>query len=195
MRLLLAIAFLTACAPSRGSSSSFGEEATTLLSEPASVVVVPVMGRVPHGDAVALVERRLSENGSGVASVTTRANKIDARRHWDDEALRSVTPNVDRGTLVLVYVPGTYLTVPSALAVTFGPHSVAVFKDTVVDHGREARALLHEVGHVLGLVQGPRADALHPRHDVDSRCVMFWFDPTGDDFCDACKFDLSVQKR
>jgi len=44
----------------------------------------------------------------------------------------------------------------------------------------EATVLVHEVGHLLGLVnlgaplQSPHEDAAHPGHDSTSGCVMFW---------------------
>lgn len=44
----------------------------------------------------------------------------------------------------------------------------------------EATVLVHELGHLLGLVnlgaplQSPHEDAGHPGHDTTSGCVMFW---------------------
>lgn len=50
----------------------------------------------------------------------------------------------------------------------------------------EAGVLVHELGHLLGLVNNgldmvnPHQDAEHGAHDADERCVMYWLAETSD---------------
>jgi hypothetical protein len=50
----------------------------------------------------------------------------------------------------------------------------------------EATVLLHEIGHLLGLVDNglamaaPHEDADHPKHDVNEDCLMYWVAETSD---------------
>lgn len=70
----------------------------------------------------------------------------------------------------------------------------AVFKQAIHEHGSgigtredeiEAATLLHEMGHLLGLVgmgavpASAHEDAIHPRHCSDPECVMSWLLTTG----------------
>ena len=50
----------------------------------------------------------------------------------------------------------------------------------------EATVLLHELGHLFGLVNNglamaaPHEDGAHPKHDVDDECIMYWVAETSD---------------
>lgn len=198
--LVLALFCAASCGPGHETKIPFGSEAKDFLAKPVSLEILPVMGREPSGEALDLLARRLKENGSGLASVTTHAAIVDARRSWTSAELlileRDHQPSpLAPATLVLLYCPGFYRDLTSVVALNYGPHSIAVFADGTQNAAKEARFLLHELGHVLGLVQGLRADRLHPRHDLDPQCVMFWFEPFSDDFCSYCKADLSAARR
>jgi hypothetical protein len=70
--------------------------------------------------------------------------------------------------------------------------------------GPEGPALVHELGHEMGLVNGTtkqltqHEDPHSALHDVSQSCVMYFsLDPRGDastpnDYCDACKADLEA---
>ncbi|MAC28211.1 MAG: hypothetical protein CMH59_17325 [Myxococcales bacterium] len=103
-------------------------------------------------------------------------------------------------TLQLLYVDGRFR-VDGVLGVALSRRSLVVFRETVqaVCEGRggllgadaacrvaEGTVLLHETGHVLGLVnaglpmQSDHEDPEHPGHDVDPNCVMYWAYESGD---------------
>jgi len=106
--------------------------------------------------------------------------------------------------LCILYVDGTFAQRPNAIAVSFTSHSIAFFKDMITAGGPEGQALVHELGHELGLVNGttrqlvPHEDPTSVLHDVSQKCVMYYaMDPTGasvvpDDYCDKCKADLKA---
>lgn len=76
------------------------------------------------------------------------------------------------------------------LGVTYGSSSIAIFEKTVRDYSgdllqpteatMETAILLHEFGHVLGLVnygspaQVAHEDGAHPNHCNNEDCLMYW---------------------
>lgn len=123
------------------------------------------------------------------------------------------------------------------LGLAYGGSSVALFKDSIATYAEalsgeipreEARALLqpltettnllHELGHILGLVDNGLAmvqdhvDPDNPHHDVDERCIMHWLNHSEDmvgqlvrrirdgensvrTFCRACQKDIREARR
>lgn len=85
------------------------------------------------------------------------------------------------------------------LGVSFGGSCViAIFKDAILDSGStlsisrfvEQATLVHETGHLLGLVDNgipmvsDHADPDHPRHCENPDCVMYWLNEGADDLKD-----------
>lgn len=88
------------------------------------------------------------------------------------------------------------------LGSTFNGTAFALFQDQIGaygDAGAEKRAIVHEAGHLLGLVnlgtamQTDHDDPQSPNHDVDSACVMYRsINATSDQFCEDCRADLKA---
>jgi hypothetical protein len=92
--------------------------------------------------------------------------------------------------------------------------SVVMFKDSIEKAGSglvlqgnvEDAVIVHEAGHLLGLVdngipmQVDHLDSAHGQHDMNEQCIMYWTIDTSDivdvllsrrpDFDDACRADL-----
>lgn len=196
---LLALVLACGCAPSSDAGFVFGSESRAILSTPARVVVLSVDGRSPSGAAMSILGRRLAENGSGIGSVETVQAASGGRVSWNHASLAAIEHDNVRptpGTIVLCYVPGVFGSYPVAIGETYGSHGLAIFSDTRAAKLLEPTALIHETGHVLGLVGDPsRVDRSHPSHDLDPSCVMFWQVGAHDDFCMACKRDLTAMRR
>lgn len=206
LALILLLSFSSCSPKSKESYSSFGSEAKDFLR--ASTINVEVMhaqGEDASPAALSLLSKRIAENCAGTASITSHPF-VDARKSWSALELLALERDHEALTcsprLVLLYVPGFSRDVPAAVALGYGPHSVAIFGGMVPgnDGGfKEKRALVHELGHVLNLVTNPwRADKDHPRHDLDPACVMFYTldSPShyGTDFCGSCKRDLATTR-
>jgi len=73
--------------------------------------------------------------------------------------------------------------------IQYGPSSFAIFKDGA--GSREPAVLLHEFGHLLGMVKDKTRenyDSSHQYHCVNAHCVMFWSTPHAKaDFDFFCK--------
>ena len=67
----------------------------------------------------------------------------------------------------------------------YGPSSLAIFKGTL----REGGVLLHEFGHLIGLVKtGPGQDPKHRHHCPAEACVMYYTVGSAyADFDQACR--------
>jgi len=99
----------------------------------------------------------------------------------------------------LLLLPGTHAETPSALGTALDHQSIALFSDAITaacdgvveSDWSEMRAervcvstwrgaISHEFGHVVGLVNDglpmvrDHEDPLHPRHDPDANCLMYW---------------------
>jgi hypothetical protein len=161
--------------------------------------------RPPEAAALALLETRLEERCNKPAGITivlddalppgtfgTVVTAADIAAIED--ANRSTYSNLSTGTaaLYLVYVHGkSDLDVGSSvvIGVAYRGGSCAVYADRV-DEGDspplvttaeiEGATLVHEIGHLLALVNGgvpmlvPHEDPQSPFHDVDEDCVMYF---------------------
>lgn len=82
------------------------------------------------------------------------------------------------------------------LGVAYGNSSMAIFEKTIRDYSGgvtqppvktlESTVILHEIGHILGLVnngtpmQTTHQDATHGRHCTDQNCLMYYAAETSD---------------
>lgn len=174
-----------------------GAYARTLLRpQPATMIVIE---RFHQRDA-APSPAALAYATDALRSVTTKP--VDVRpavelaggaRSWTADELRRTADAAGRVTaggttavLRLLFVHGTFEGQDTVLGVAVRGDVVAIFSDAI-DGARtpvlagdtiEEAVLVHELGHVLGLVDlardTGRADPEHPGHSRSSRSVMYW---------------------
>lgn len=109
-------------------------------------------------------------------------------------ALRSRAGTATEGRFIAVFLDGHFDGGDGAVEDILGVHvqgtpAVAVFKPAIRAHGAavpllasslEQSTLVHEIGHVLGLVDlglpmaAPHADPAHGGHCSNPDCVMYW---------------------
>lgn len=154
-----------------------------------------VQGKAPDPRALDLLLQRLTERCDkpvGITIVLSDAIPSPGIARWTRNDLylteRQHRDHYDEGAtkvLYLLYVDrtsdndvGSSLT----LGVAYTATSLAVFKDNTTFYGgtTERRTVVHEGGHILGLVnkgismQSPHEDTAHAKHDVDVDCVMYY---------------------
>ena len=152
---------------------------------------------------------------------------------------RSVAPGDDASYVHLVYVDGAFESDGDdglVLGFAWGGDSIVMLKDNIeracggsetlrrpalraladrVCEASEASVLLHELGHLLGLVDNgtpmvePHKDEAHGAHDTDEGCLMYWLversgvvdvladrfgsgDEAATPLCEACLADLAA---
>ena len=180
-----------------GSLGPPGAFARTLLrARPATAVVIE---RAAQAGA-SLDERAVDRSAGVVAEVTGKP--VDVRavvglgtddRDWTADEVRraadgaaTVPQGSGRAVLRLLVLRGTFEGSADVLGVAVRGDVLAVFTDNVAGAatplvGRAAIAdavLLHELGHLLGLVDlardTGRADPEHPGHSRNASSVMYW---------------------
>lgn len=133
-----------------------------------------------------------------VPHLTSDMSRISAQNkaNWTQADLialgNSVAPpllNGNAATVSVIFLSGLFNGNNSIIGVHFSGSSFAfVFKDVVTATGGnmisqryvEQATVVHELGHVVGLVNNglPMAvnheDTSHPHHSTDSTCVMYW---------------------
>lgn len=113
----------------------------------------------------------------------------------------------DMAVMHIAYVDGAYLDMAngtmSDAGLAISTNTAVIFISRIAGVNEERSVLLHEIGHLLGLVNNgtpqlvPRQDARHARH-CDRNCVMFWciseYDSTvaTPDFDDRCRAELKA---
>jgi hypothetical protein len=113
-------------------------------------------------------------------------------RSWTNDDLVAVArqgrPTVGDGRVVLhvLFLHGDYAEDANSLGVAIGADVIAVFPDAIDSAGSplvdaatiEDAVTLHEVGHLMGLVDlalpTHRGDPDHPGHSPDRGSVMYW---------------------
>jgi hypothetical protein len=201
---------------------------TYLRRSPASALTVEVdwiEGRDPSPSALdhlgSVLNRELDKSGISMR----RDNRIAGNRSsWTladlvalERANRAGHSSGSRATMWICYVGGSFAANPNALAVTFSASAAVIFRDRIDDAASalvlapaiERSVLLHEVGHILALVNiGYRSrfdheDTAHPNHSNDTASVMYWAvedisianllrGGPPDDFDDADRADLAM---
>lgn len=122
--------------------------------------------------------------------------------------------------LYILYLNGSFDPVADALGVSFNADAIAIFRDRLVDalgpwgsnatvvKEFEEAVLVHEAGHVMGLVNAPlpmvsaHEDTANRAHDVNPDCVMYFqltLDPFAalqgtvpDNYDTPCQDDISA---
>lgn len=223
--VLLSGILVAGCGPSSRSSSSGaagdvpGAAASTLVGSSGGrtlrVEVDHVDGRAPDGVALELLRQRLAER-TDHARIEVVIDDVfaptgrDLHTIDDLRALAFAHRDGHEGVIHVMYLDGA--ADPSLgdhlLGVAFGATSLALFPDAISSAvgGPGLRALeverwtlVHEAGHLLGLVNlGAPQVIVHESawsrgHCDQPGCVMrFSADERATDFCPRCKDDLRV---
>ncbi len=148
-------------------------------------------------------------------SFETEVTSFQTRDLFDVETShRDFRTGEDTLALYIVYLPGTLADGQDSIAATYTSSSVAVFKEVVKKVARVSRgvseddietsALVHELGHLFGLVNIVYESDLdyedpdHPFHSTNKSCVMYWAIEAGPlvterpptDFGDEALYDI-----
>jgi hypothetical protein len=181
-----------------GSKGPPGAFARTLLRpQPATAVVLERQqqsGAAPAATSLAFARDTLQRVTRKTVAVPSALALPGGGDHaWTADELRSLADRSARtpqggGTAVvrLLFVHGTFEGSDDVLGVTVRGDVVAIFTDAVAGATTpvlsgdtiEEAVLVHELGHVLGLVDlardTGRADGDHPGHSTNTRSVMYW---------------------
>jgi hypothetical protein len=190
-------------------------------------------GRAPTNAVLDLLETRLSERCDKPGGVSVFLDDAISPAEFPpvlslgdvqdlEDEHRGFLPDLPSGTaaMYVLLVPGSSdEDDPNGVILGYGHRggSIAIFLDNV-DNGTNpfvtteevaGSTLVHEAGHILGLVNigcpmaTPHEDPFHPGHDADPNSLMFWIldlDPLGPDLGDpgfaqfsaACIADLQA---
>jgi hypothetical protein len=188
-------------------------------------------GLAPHPDAVARLDARIEDLTGQQVQVTVDEEAIASpakatltdvaaleRRHRD-----SAHSGGGAAGLYILYLGGEYAEDAGVLGAAYLGYSVVVFRAVIGKAGTprpngecagiigptpcevERAVLVHEVGHLLGLVninhdsKQDHWDEKQGHHCADQRCVMFWqievggplAGPPPDEFDPRCKADIA----
>jgi hypothetical protein len=168
-----------------------------------------VVGFGPRTSTEQDLARRLEailDKPAGVEMVTDAAIASRGSDHaWTLAELDALTTQhfdlpVASGTtkIHVLFVDGRYDSGPgggTVLGIAWKNQNIAIFKQVIEENcaaaglgllteaacaAAELAICLHEVGHVIGLVDNglpmvtPHEDTAHPGHDVSQDCVMYW---------------------
>jgi hypothetical protein len=130
---------------------------------------------------------------SGKTTNVTRVPVGGGAQDWSSSQLRALADQSTQqqqghgqAVIHVLYLHGTYGGDTSVLGITVRADVIAVFKDQVASAATfvagpatiEDAVIMHEVGHVLGLVDlvlhTGRADPAHPGHSTNQQSVMYW---------------------
>jgi len=169
---------------------------TMLRPRPATTLVVERFhqsGAEPGDRTMSRVESTLRQVTKKDVEVRPGTSLDGAGRAWTAEQLRALADASSRvaaggstAVLKLLFLLGSFEGDRSVLGVAVRGDVVVVFSESV-DAARtpvvsrdaiEEAVVIHELGHVLGLVDlardSGRADPEHPGHSPNSRSVMYW---------------------
>jgi hypothetical protein len=177
-------------------------------------------------DALVAALTELCDKPGGVRLVLDDAVPGASAPVWTREAVELIesrwrnhyrNPATGVAVLYVLYLDGSSdLDSGSSRVLGYAYHgsSVAMFQDSIEDAGSglilqakvEDTVIVHEAGHLLGLVdngiamQTDHRDPAHGAHDSDDQCIMYWTIDTSDvvdillnvqpDFDDACRADM-----
>ena len=185
----------------------------------------------PHLAALSTLESRIENLTGQPVEIETNVEDVPASgtipltKIVDEERDHRDTPQFAGGSagIYILYVGGEYADGASVLGAAYSGYSVVVFRSVIEDAGTprpngecagiigptpceiERAVLVHEVGHLLGLVNINYAsaedhwDETHGHHCSTTSCVMFWqielggplAGPPPDDFDPACRADIA----
>lgn len=165
-----------------------------LRPEPATSIVVEVSteaGAEPSSDTIAHLASTLG-SVSGKSVRVTGGGPVGGQDAWTADEVRAaadaaaVTTQGERAVLRILFVHGRYADAENVLGVAVRGDVVAIFSDAVNESASplvgpgaiETAVTVHEVGHLLGLVdlhlQTGREDPEHPGHSRNRSSVMYW---------------------
>lgn len=146
------------------------------------------------------------------------------RKRYDRDRIEGMLDeyrDYERGSgsmvLYILYLDGEWNDKPNVLGLSLGRQNIVIFKQTIISVSQrspnldievvEASVLIHEFGHILGLV-GIGYDSGHENEDhkhhcdeSEGRCVMSYTveirvgqesEPPPLDFCTLCKEDIAL---
>ncbi|MDQ3108231.1 MAG: hypothetical protein M3Q68_10555, partial [Actinomycetota bacterium] len=179
---------------SQGPPGAFAR--TLLRPRPAITIVFEQMhqrGAEPAAASVAFAVDSLERVTAKALDVSEVIALSGAARSWSADDLRTTADasgramqGGGRAVLRVLFVRGTFEGSDSVLGVAVRGDVLAVFSDSVAaartpvvtGDAIEEAVLVHELGHVLGLVDlarnTGRADKEHPGHSPNARSVMYW---------------------
>ncbi|MCU1374804.1 MAG: Membrane metalloprotease [Actinomycetia bacterium] len=218
----------TAPAPRPGSSGTSGRPVggpgsiADLLLGPKgpSQLVVQVLTQAGAEPRQATLDRVVAVLGQASGKpVRTIGGSVAGRTTWSGADLRAAADaQADSAALRLLFVHGRSDQGADVLGITVRGDVAAVFVDQVEAAATglvgpaviERAVTVHELGHVLGLVDlflhTGRADPDHPGHSTNPRSVMYWAVESSlisdllsggppQDFDDADRADLATIRR
>lgn len=168
-----------------------GSFAATLLREDLTVEVLAQSGAQASGPSFAHLISKLSEVAgrsvatSGPIAVEGGAKDWTAQELISTADAKAVRP-AGSATMRALFLHGTFEGNNGVLGVAVRGDVLAIFIDRVRSTGGvvgdsagvERAVMLHEAGHVLGLVDlyldTGRADEAHPGHSPNEESVMYW---------------------
>jgi hypothetical protein len=195
---------------------------------PATKVVLEVLAQDGAAVADGALRHTLTVVGqvSGKPTSTRSVSVAGGARSWSADDLigladgQGKSPQGAQGEAVLhlEFLHGTYQGDDSVLGIAVRGDVLAVFTDRVEASGTllvsaaviEDAVLMHETGHLLGLVDlalhSGRGDPEHPGHSTNRRSVMYWAiesdvvievlsGPPPTDFDDADRRDVDTLRR
>ncbi len=165
-----------------------------LRPAPATSLVVEVSAEAGAEPAAGTIDHVVATLGavSGKPVSATGGGALPSREAWTAAELRAaadaaaVTPQGERAVVRILFVHGHFAENDNVLGVAVRADVAAIFADAVdgaaspiVGSGAiEAAVTMHEVGHLLGLVDlhlsTGREDPEHPGHSANRASVMYW---------------------
>lgn len=184
-------------APDSGAKGGVGAFARTLLRpQPATSIVVEVLvqqGAEPRQSALDHLASTLREVSgkavslAGPVAVPVNGDRTSAQQIRELSDRYSRTPHTGSQAVIrLLYLTGEFADEENVIGVAVRGDTAAVFKDAVRAAGSpfagsaiiEEAVVVHEVGHILGLVDialdTGRADPEYPGHSRNRGSVMYW---------------------
>lgn len=161
------------------------------------VEVDAVSGMEPDADALDAFASRLNDilqKPGGVSMDNSETFPATRQTYSKDDIAalssqhRSIHTAGSTAGLYILAVNGSYSPAPQSLGLAFDASTIVLFPEQMKQAGNasiflntlERAVLLHEFGHLLGLVgagtpmQTPRQDPQHPGHSNSTHSVMYW---------------------
>jgi hypothetical protein len=173
-----------------------------------NVEIQSMNGFEPTAETIAtlksFLQQRLNKSGGITISMSTAPTQGLASYSISDiksieNAHRTAKTNGKTLTAYILFLDGDYSANEGnakVLGVAYGNTSMAIFEKTIRSFSGgvtqppvktlESTVILHEVGHILGLVnngtpmQVTHQDATHGRHCTDQNCLMYYAAETSD---------------